>query len=367
VEPTQKFNDDLLLHEVDRQLVKQRFPELFYVLDFPELRDLFSAYELEGNSAKSNRHHKGLWAIGLTAVGLLAATPLLSDQYAKAWALTIGILAAVLGIVGVLQESFGILSGASKERWLCARLMTERLRQFQFQVLTYRLQDILDPSVPQRARMETLVAKRNRWFAEFRLNYEGHLPARLQAILDDDAEEDFLLHHDVGCTVPPAAVGADLEQLFAAYRALRFEHQIQYANYKLLPTTRFFDSPVKQWRIFRNTALILIFLILLGHLAVAVSLSPPFGWASLARVLHLFMLPLVVAILVARALEEGLQPAREVERYTRYRASVVSLLGRFDRAILPEEKLRVMREMERTSYQEMRGFLKTHFESRYIL
>ena len=75
---------------------------------------------------------------------------------------------------------------------------------------------------------------------------------------------------------------------------------------------------------------------------------------------------MVIGILAVRTLEEGLQPAREVERYTRYRSSLMSLLGRFDRATSPKDKLRIMHEVERTSYQEMRQFLKTNYEARYV-
>ena len=364
--PTQRFNDDLLLNQVDRELAEQRFAEIFHVLDFPELRELFQRYEVLGSLGKATRHHVGLFAVALAAIGLLAATPLLSDEYGKTWAVVIGVAAAILGMVGVWIGSFGILSGESRERWLCARLMTERLRQFQFQILTNRLPEVLSSSEAGATAKQSFIDQRKKWFAEFRLAYEGHLPARLQAILDDDVEEDFLLLRDEGVNAV-LATGARLERIFAAYRLLRLEHQLQYANYKLRAATNFYNSPVNQFRLLRNIGLGLILLILTAHLAVAVSLS--FHWPTLAgnRVFHFFMLVLVVGILAARAVEEGLQPAREVERYTRYRASVVSILGRFDRAIRPDERVRIMREMERISYQEMRGFLKTHFESRYVL
>jgi hypothetical protein len=364
---TQSFNDDLLLSQVERDLAEQRFAEIFHVINFPELRELFQRYEMLGGLGKATRHHIGLLAVALAAIGLLAATPLLSDEYGKTWAVVIGVVSAILGMVGVWIGSFGIFSGESRERWLCARLMTERLRQFQFQILTNRLPEVLSSSTFGATGKQNFIDQRKMWLAEFRLAYEGHLPARLQAILDDDVEEDFMLLRDEGFDVEVLATEARLGQIFAAYRLLRLEHQLQYANYKLRAATDFSNSPVNQFRLLRNIGLVLIFLILIAHLAVAVSLS--FHWPTLAdnRVFHFFMLALVVGILATRAVEEGLQPAREVERYTRYRASVVSLLGRFDRAIRPDEKVRVMREMERTSYQEMRGFLKTHFESRYVL
>jgi hypothetical protein len=56
-----------------------------------------------------------------------------------------------------------------------------------------------------------------------------------------------------------------------------------------------------------------------------------------------------------------------VERYTRYRSSMVALLRRFDAATDAREKVEIMREAERAAYQEMRTFLRTHNDARYVL
>jgi hypothetical protein len=108
--------------------------------------------------------------------------------------------------------------------------------------------------------------------------------------------------------------------------------------------------------------------VFVSHLVIVTS-SVPASLVGLAgsHLLHFCISVLIIAVLVTRALEEGLQPARELERYTRYRAALVSLLGRFDRARAADEKIRIMQETERLSYSEMRGFLKTHFEARYVL
>jgi hypothetical protein len=365
--PAQQFNDDLLVAEVDRRRAEERFPSIIHVLDFPDLRELFLAYELQGNRAKRRRRLIGLVAIALGALALLGAslTPLLYDPKHGLWAGVVGGVSASFGILSVLIGPVGILSGKSKQKWLCARLMTERLRQFQFQVMTYRPQEIRDSSTSGEAGRKRFVDQRKQWFAEFCLAYEGHLPARLQAILDDDPEEDFLLHHEPRRNGPLTAIEAELEPLFSAYRLFRLEHQLEYANYKLRRSEEFFSSAVRQFQVLRNVGLGLIALLFIAHFAIAASL--PKGALVGSHKFHFGIAAIIVGILMVRALEEGLQPAREIERYTRYRASLVSLLGRFDRATTSEERLRVMYETERTSYQEMRGFLKTHNDARYVL
>jgi hypothetical protein len=62
-----KFNDDLLLHEEDRKLASIKYPTIFYALDHPQLRQLFSKYDVPANRAKRVGLIAGLWAIGLGA------------------------------------------------------------------------------------------------------------------------------------------------------------------------------------------------------------------------------------------------------------------------------------------------------------
>jgi hypothetical protein len=67
-----------------------------------------------------------------------------------------------------------------------------------------------------------------------------------------------------------------------------------------------------------------------------------------------------------RTLEEGLQPKREIERYQRYCSLIQDILERFEngtRAV----KFEAMVEMEKLAYDEMRDFLRSFYESRFIM
>ena len=366
--PTQKFNDDLLLTADDQKLATVRFPDLLHLLDFPELRDTFLSYDKPANSAKRESRRVGSIAIVLGVLALLGASAApLYETSGVWWPRLLAGVSALLGVVSLLIGSIGTLSGASKHRWLCNRLMTERLRQFHFQTLVCRLPEIL-ASMQNEVAQKAFVENRRSWFAEYRLSYQGHLPARLKVVLDDDADDDFLLHHDMHVGRPPNVPDANLDRVFSAYRLLRLEHQLQYASYKLRTDESVFStSSARQLEILRNVSLAFVFVIFVTHLTVALLLAP--GWTTLATntYVHLGIIWMVIGILAMRTLEEGLQPAREVERYSRYRSSLISLLGRFDRAQDVEQKIRVMQETERASYQEMRGFLKTNHEGRFVL
>lgn len=362
---TQKFNDDLLLTEADRRLACDLFPELAHVLDFPDLRELFVQYEGLANSAKTSRQRAGFAAILLALLALLGASVALSETLCAPWSEWVGGISAVLGVFGMAIGFKGALTGEPKQQWLGNRLMTERLRQFQFQVLVCRIPEVLASTVGSRAR-ERFVGDRKSWFTEFRLTHEGHLAAKLRAALDDDAEDNFLVHHNFESRHPFAATERDLLQLFSAYRLLRLEHQLQYADYKLRADERILsDSSVRQLAILRDVSLLLIVIVFVAHLILA--LSFPVLSAFVTKLVHFLIICLAVGVLAVRTIEEGLQPGREVERYAAYRSSMSSLLTRFDNAANPEERIRIMLETERAVYQEMRGFLRTNNDARYVL
>jgi len=367
--PEQKFNDDILWTERDRDLAAKRFPALLHVLDFPELREIFLKYDIPATNAKKHRRNAGFTAIAFGVVALLGAAATALPQVESAmWVRLFEGICAFVGVLSVLVGAFGTLSGQAKQRWLRNRLMSERLRQFHFQSFICRLPEIL-ASMGDEATRKIFLDERRSWLAGFQMEYEGHLPAQLIAALEDDVDKDFLLHHDLKRWKPPAGADANLELVFSAYRVLRFEHQIQYADYKLRKDESIFSSSsLRQLGVLRDVAIAFISIVFLAHLAIAVSVA---GWGGFAKpknqYIHFGIICVVIGILAVRTLEEGLQPAREVERYSRYHSSLTSLLDRFDNAADPEEKLRIMLEVERASYQEMRGFLETNYEARYVL
>jgi hypothetical protein len=203
---------------------------------------------------------------------------------------------------------------------------------------------------------------RLKWLSAFQLEYEGHLPGKLKEVLDDNTEEDFWLHETETCDSLPA--GDALEQLFSAYRLLRFEHQLQYASYKVRDEGM---SSLRQVSLLRDASMICILVVFIVHFIIALSLVN--DWLMFARSAwaHVLVVWTTIIALGARALEEGLQPTKEVERYTRTRSGLARLLYHFDHALDPTEKIQIMRETERVVYQEMRAFLKTNDATHYVL
>ena len=367
-----QLTDDLLLTEDDRKLAASSFPAIVHALDFPSLRELFAAYEAPANRSKAHLHQGGLATIILGVIALIGAStePLylsLSPNFAAA----LIVISATAGLFSIIFGAFGVFSSRSKARWLEDRLMTERLRQFQFQMLVCRIPTIVGNAATAELKDQFFKA-RDRWLAKFELEYVGHLSAKLKEILDDDADEQFALHDSEA--LDHVEEGPVLDDLFAAYKLLRIQYQLQYANFKL--STESLRLPRKQVSLLSAISLVCILTVFFAHFAISVSyvnelISFTFlkDWLAFVRSapVHVLVIWTVIVALAARAFEEGLQPTRELERYQAYKARLDRLLYHFNAATSIAQKVNVMMEVERLIYEDMRAFLKTNYAARFVL
>ena len=104
--------------------------------------------------------------------------------------------------------------------------------------------------------------------------------------------------------------------------------------------------------------------VLIGVLMPEKSFWAEFRFSELVSVIVIWF---AIVALGVRAVEQGLQPEREIERYQQYLSAVRAILERFDNARSQSEKIRVMQEMERASFDEMRNFLMTNDRARFVM
>jgi hypothetical protein len=373
----QKFNDDLLVGPGDLALAAGRFPTIEHVLGHRELRELFLSYDKPANAAKKQGRMAGFLAIALVYAALaLAATEYVARSHHEGSSLwwkvvffareAVPFVSAAMGIAGVVIGGMGILTARRKASWLQGRLMTERLRQFHFQSFVLRSREIAASLADEQARVQFL-KKRNTWFEGFKGRFVDRLAGELTRTIGEEAEEDAWLHATPG--EPDAVDNPLLEPLFDAYRELRIEHQLSYCNYKLREDARLLsDAPQHQTIILSNTGLICIVLLFFIHVLVLCwALFSPKTWPLASVAVNLCVTWIAFAALAVRSVEQGLQPEREIERYQQYRSGVRAVLQRFNQAKSQTEKLRVMREMERLTYDEMQNFLATNARARFVM
>ncbi len=373
----QIFNDDLLANSGDLKRAGETYTTILHVLNHPELREYFTKYDDPANSAKRRSMVLGIVAIVLGVLAILSVSVEMipvshgSDVGEQSWHFAVALVASVLGIASVLFGAIGILSGRTKEKWLHRRLMTERLRQFHFQTFIFRLPEIAASLQSEKAKA-VYETTRQKWFDAFRKDFEGRLAAAFTNMIENEQPEIWL---HAPSKVP--AVGGDraeLVPLFNAYRELRIRHQISYANYKLRDDHKIFSNAArKQAAVLETAGLVCIALLLFIHIAIAIGIMGmlqglvPASITKLLPFLDIMIISIAVGALAGRALEQGLQPEREIERYQQYRSACNAVLERFDSALAQSEKLKIMMEMERLSFDEMRNFMLTNKRSKFVM
>jgi hypothetical protein len=383
-----KFNSDLLASDRDRRIVHELYSTLEHVLYHEELIRYFARFNDRADIAKKMSRQWGKWAIVLAAAAIaLAAVEIVADATsAEAWALLIGGLAAMFGLASVAIGAFGLLFGSRKREWLRNRFMGERIRQFHFQSLIGLLPQIFDSMSCAADKSEEMKKRfesdRHKIFLQFRNEFEGNLDSKFVSAIEPHGDADCWLHESQH-RFPVSDLGRVLDPFFSAYRQLRIKHQLDYANYKLGADHKLFSAmPTRQAQVLENLSkagIAWLFLIHATALAIVIfalgssiaehQIFRPIAhgpnWISI--VFSLAIIVIAVVALSARAFQQGLQPEREIERYQQYRSAVESILEQFDEADTPNGKVRVMRQMERLSFDELRNFMRTNNRSSFAM
>jgi len=367
IDNTEKFNHDLLMEVKDQSLAKDAYGDrVFEVFDFPELRDVFSVYESNANMLKRRARRVGVSAILMgTCALLIASAEPLYHHLGSTWTEIAGGLSAALGLLAVLIGSWGLWFAGIKESWLCYRMMAERLRQFHFQAIVRLLPEI---EIDFRENTSQFKEARKAQFASFLARHEGSLKRQLGRILADSSNDECWMI-DESDSEFPEGLSQELPDLLRAYRDLRIDHQLDFTRLKLLKEkTPFSSSDFSIYSSLEFISLCSLLTALVIDIAIAVSLAG-LAWPGLLDVsgIHVLAMWGVVIALSSRALMEGLQPDREMERYHRYATEIERSKEIYERSEHLSEKLSSMRELERQSYLEMAEFLRRNYEARFVI
>ena len=368
-----RFNDDLLANPGDVDVFERAYPSLSHVFVFPELVDVFGKYDQPANRSKRRSRRAGYAALALGTFALLAASLELALHHSEVahahadsfrWASAV---AAACGVLSVLIGSWGVLSGKAKAQWLQDRFMTERLRQFQFQYVARQLPAVQQSLASDSAR-EDYIAERSRRLAEFLLTLETKERGFLGGIEESSESHTWLLPELDASSIEGKE--EELERVFAAYRTLRFQHQYQYAHFKLHDPGSGLSGLVRKAKLVSATSFALVLALFVLHVFASVALAvPQLQLHELASKPAIPILAMWCAIgaLGVRVFAEGLSLEHELERYRSYGKAVKDAMERFDSARSVRSKVDAMQDMERLSYHEMLSFLRTAKDARFVL
>jgi len=357
------FNDDLLANAGDAQKARKLFPKVIHVLEDPQVIDLFRQIDKRANQAKRKWRGWGILVIMSGTLALIGASvaPLLDNESV---ARAVAAAAALSGLLSIVMGAGSLFLTDTKEQWLHGRFEGERLRQFHFQAFVRRFPDII-AVLTNKDTMTDFVKKRDHWLEQFKLSVCSGRAAAFENTVGDATESEIWLldASSESCAAEPSDPVVD--QFFNSYRWLRIEHQLRYANYKIGEGEKLSVRTLST--ILRNATLIGLAGLVVLHLVLLKDfISHPFSYVPPLWI-HSAIILIAVAALAVSALNEGLRPDRELDRYQTYRLQVRSVRDRFQRATTSAEKLSIMAEMERTAFYEMRSFLRTHLEAKFSM
>jgi hypothetical protein len=370
------FNDDLLMNANDLAFARAQFPGIIHLLDHPRLREKFAEYNRDADKARDWVRRLGFGAVVSATLALLAVAtePLWPHTLWKQW---LALVMELGGLLAALVAGGGLLLGPWKRQWLESRLMAERLRQWHFQLLVRHGKEV-EASCAGPDAIAQFEKERGLWLDKFLQAHEGKLEAQLESFTDEPGDAGDWLHD------PPTLYShksAALAQVFDAFEQLRFDRQYNYAVYKLRrssakPFWQFLKWPaMKQMAALSDAssfcftcALICSAILIYGYAVDVLAGNPAIAIPPNAQ-LCVRTSAIAVAIIGAalRTIQEGLSPDREIERYKHYRGRTFQLRERFKQTTDAKERLHLMEELELASVDEMRGFLRTHYNARFIL
>jgi hypothetical protein len=381
-----RYNDDLLLDGTIRERAKQEHPAVAHVIDWEELRAAFRPVNDTANAAKKRSHVAGFWAITSAFLALVGASsePLWA-HLAEPWPKVIVIASGTLGLLAFVIAGMGLIYGTQKQSWLWHRLHTEQLRQMHFQAFVWQLPAIAASlgSADGRRQYE---AARNGWLRTLEDNFTNKDTGRLRNLLDPKEQPPIWQVPGAADHVDPVVPkGIDLAPIFNAYEILRFNEQEGYAEHMLRKENRPRSAcEVRKrrslWGWYPGVALPLLVkrkvldVVWTAGIAVLVAMHASIlvanvtGWQALdAPWPHVVVVLFGLLAIGARTLAEGFALTREIERYEEYRAAVMALKRAFRHAGTDRERVRVMVEMEKTAFEEMRMFLRSNEEATFVM
>jgi hypothetical protein len=350
-------------YDLKAQAVEARDPRVRFAFEDAELLCRFHASDLEANARRRRSRLLGFLGVALVLGALIIASgsPLLVGLSHEG-RLVLAYLSAVLGLAGTILGCAGLRRASSRHRWLQDRLRTEVLRLFHFRYIASRLPRIAsignDPQA-QAAYVRERSATFERRMNKILLNPEEEL----SRIASGGRLPDF----DIGVEEEPLSGNEDeasLDRVLVAWRRLRLDWQLGYCEAKLSGQSSGGHLSSRQvehaFAVVAWTAMAVIFVL---HVVMVV--AAPIHLATMW--LDVLVIWAALGALAARALEDGLQPQREVERYEQYRANILVARERLDLAADRATQLEVIRSFERLSLEEMRVFMRTHYRSRFLL
>lgn len=349
-------NDDVLHTKEARTALGKRYPNGLRVLDWPELRALFTHYDPPATRSGRRDRRYGLLSVALAALGLtlaaLAPLAVGAEQYMEGAAAALTI--AALGLL-----AFHELGQTSKAQWLGQRFGAERVRALYFQAVSNNL-DLVARAMTSDEALGEWKAARAATLSD--LPAPKALPGQMTKLAAPMASDDEAWVVSAwGASPSPPTPSAELDLLLSLLRGQRFDAQLDYAERKLGDSL---GAPGRRAATVR----------LLGKLLLAAAIVTALMAAALlytgrstddtdVKLALAVTVGALVAALALRIINDDQLLSGDAARYAAYAAAVRKIRDRFDAGDI-DAKMAALRDMEVIAYRDLRDFVAAHWRAR---
>jgi hypothetical protein len=348
-------NDDVLQTKEARAALGLKHPTGLRVLDWPELRALFTRYDPPATRHGRRDRRYGLLSVGLAALGLtlamLAPLAIGAERYME-------MAAAALTVAGLGLMAFHEFGAGSKARWLGQRFGAERVRALYFQAVANNL-DLVARAMANDAALGEWKVARGRMLSY--LPKPEDLPGQVPKLARPVSDEETWVLPEWSAPPQTPEPSPELDLLLSLLRGQRLDAQVDYVQRKLSASL---GAPGRRAAVVRGLSkLLLAAAVMTGVIAgvlLATGRTPADTDVKLALAVTVGA---IVATLALRVVNDDQLLAGDAGRYAAYSTAVLQARARFDKGDL-SEKLAALRDMEIVAYRDLREFVGAHWRAR---
>ena len=346
------FNHDLLIRKSDQDAAALRWPAIAHVLVNAELIRTFTRHEKRAKIQKRVVQFLGSAAVLMMLGALLGYVTALwvappgSDRHIP----YLGVLSEISALGALVLAVLASRYGPVRRRWLKNRFITEVLRQWHFR----RLLDgeAVECSIDAQAQS---VTARDAALSKLIHDLAGNVGEKMDELSQFRRDSLGPIPHSRLPKAPQMRT-----QLLDAYRALRLDHQRDFAVYKLSAEDKTFaclslgalSTLTEQ---LAGTTLVLALTCSVARLFVE------FAWSPMAAV------SLAMTGVAVRAWRDGFALEPERERYQEMVHELELLTARWENTVDDEQRFRIAEEVERAGLEELRSFIRSHERAQFLV
>lgn len=349
-------NDDVLQTKEARAALGAKHPTALRVLDWPELRALFTRYDPPATRHGRRDRRFAMLSLGLAGLGLVLA--MLSPLAIGAERM-VEVAAAALVVAGLAIMAFHQLGAISKARVLAQRFGAERVRALYFQAVVNNL-DLVSRAMANDAALGEWKAARARMLSHLPRpeDLPGQIP-KLAAAAPQDAET--WVASEWSKTPPTPTPSGELDLLLSLLRGQRLDGQIDYVERKLSASL---GAPGRRAAVVRWLSRMLLAAAAVTGLiaAVLVVMGRAPGDTDVKLALEVTV-GAVVAFMALGVINDNRLLAGDAARYAAYFAALTKARARFDTGDLGD-KLAALRDVEVVCHRDLREFVAAHWRAR---